>query len=284
MSPTPLQFAISLGHGGGSVVAGAHAFARALGKRLGETIKNVVVANYEDLLAEVLAERAAIAWMPPVLGAQAIEKGVRLVAIGERDGTRTYRSALLVRKGSAHTLQSLAGVRAAWTDPHSAAGYIFPRLQLLAAGLDLDKALVSERFYGSYLAACGAVSDEEADLCACFVPEKATAGEAAAMAEVKRVYAAAPWRLQVLALTDSIPSDGVVVRAGLDDALRVRITDALLQLHRQPDGRDALQQLMYASRLAAPDDAILRSLARLRRDLARLRPRAGDPASSRSGG
>jgi two-component system, NtrC family, sensor kinase len=267
MPAAPLLFAISHGHGGASVVAGAHAFARALGNRLGDPIKNHVSQTYDDLLADLLTNRVHVAWLPPLLHARASAEGAVIAAVLERQHARTYRSAILVRADSPLTLAAIKGVRAAWTDPKSAAGHIFPRLHLKAAGVDLEQAFASERFAGSYTAACGAVADGQADLCGCFVTEAAAASKDAAMAEVKTAFAAAPWRLKILAITESIPADAVVLARAVDPAQGSRITTALLSLHLQADGRDALFKLMNAQRLVAPDVTFTNAVARLRRDL-----------------
>ncbi len=87
------------------------------------------------------------------------------------------------------------------------------------------------------------------------------------MADVTSVYSAAPWRLRILAITDSIPSDGIVVGGHVRKAQLTQITDALLKLHTLADGKKALQQLMSSDRLVRAGDAIDRSLTLLRQRL-----------------
>src|SRR5258706_12882136 len=95
-----------------------------------------VAYDYRALLERFLQRHIELAWMPPLIQAQVDEVG-ELVAVCERAGVAAYRAALVVRVDSRYqTLSDLRGARAAWTDPGSASGDVFPRLHLLAAGLD----------------------------------------------------------------------------------------------------------------------------------------------------
>lgn len=249
MTLPAIRFALGAGHGGESMLSGARAFTAALAKTLRREVRLVVSDDYEALLARLLADATDLAWMPPLIHARATAAGATLAAVSERDGALTYRSALLVRVDSpAAALTDLRDVRVAWTDLHSAAGHTFPRLHLQAAGVSIT----DETFAGSPLAACAAVADGSADLCACFVRESAASAPARALADVSRVYAPATWRLKVIAITDAIPPDGIVIAPGVQAADVTRYTDGLLKLHRQPAGLAALWSLMAATRLARP--------------------------------
>src|SRR5262249_8922646 len=143
----------------------------------------------------------------------------------ERAGRLTYRSAILVAADSpVRTVAELDQARAAWTDERSASGYLFPRLHLERSGG--ASRLASERFYGPSSAACAAVAGGGPRLCACSVSETASADPAAMLAEVQATFAAAPWRLRVLDVTDAIPPDGMVMPADFAHADATR--DALL--------------------------------------------------------
>ena len=118
----------------------------------------------------------AIAWMPPLMHVRAAHKGALLACVSQRDGALTYRAALLVRADSdAPRVPSLRGARAAWADPYSASGYLFPQLHLLAAGIDPRYDFASESYYGSAAAACRAVVDGDADVCAHYISDGAGA-------------------------------------------------------------------------------------------------------------
>jgi phosphonate transport system substrate-binding protein len=221
-----------------------------------------VAADYAAIAHAVVNGRAHAAWMPPVSHARATLAGAHLVAVAERHGGLAYRSALLVRTDSVWTAPSgLHAVRAAWTDPSSASGWLFPRLHLLAAGLDPKRDIASEKFYGSAEGALAAVAGGEADLCACYVRDT---NPAQALDDAERVFRGAREKLRVLAITDLIPPDGVVVGPGMDQTARAQIATALLGLHHRDLGRAALAELMQAERLVPPTDDVLRLVQRLR--------------------
>jgi len=266
-----LRFAVSRAHGGGApMLEHARAFTDVLGKLLRSTVKLVIARDYDHLLQGTLGGGIDVAWMPPLVHCRAAAQGALLAAVSERAGAVTYRSALLTRVDAPWlNVRSLHGARAAWSDPRSAGGYLFPRLHLEAAGLELRRDLVGENFYGSPEAACAAVADDVADVCACFVSEAAGADRARALADVARQYPPAAERLRVLDVTESIPPDGVVLAPRLDGGVQAQVRDRLLLLHERGGG-EALLALMQADRLAPVTEGVRKILARLHHLVERL--------------
>jgi len=159
----------------------------------------------------------------------------------------------------------LRGARVAWADPSSASGHLFARLHLLGAGIDPPRDLGGEKFLGSAEAACAAVSDGKADLCACYVSDAAGANPLRALADVRRTLGAAAAKLRVLAVTASIPPDGVVLAPTLDGWRQAKLRDTLLALHERTGGARAIAELMQAERLAPVTNELLAVLAGTRR-------------------
>jgi phosphonate transport system substrate-binding protein len=159
-------------------------------------------------------------------------------------------------------VSQLARARAAWVDPASSSGFIFPRMHLVAAGVAGERALTSEKFCGSAANACRAVANREADLCACFL--SVATDRAQAQAEIEKTFGATAGQLRVVGVTAPIPPDGLVLAAELDRGFQSALTRLLLSLHLQTSGRKALRTLLQADRLVAPTDAVLREVARLR--------------------
>jgi ABC-type phosphate/phosphonate transport system substrate-binding protein len=257
-----MRFGVSRAHGSQTLVAGAHAFVEALGRELGLPVRVAVLADYDALLAALVDGDVDLAWMPPLPAARALQRGAHPVAVAERRGAVSYRSALLVRAdgpiaSTAHLL-GLPSLRVAWTDPSSAAGHYFPLRHLRRLGI--DGARLDERFLGGAPAACAAVAADQADLCACFVTDGAGEDLKLALADVARIYAPAAWRLRVLAVTDRIPADTIVVAPKTD---RAGISTALLSIAGTEEGRTALSSLMQADRLVAPSEVIRQALAAL---------------------
>lgn len=255
-----LRFAVSRSNGGPGLLDGARAFAAALARALGAEVKVVVAYDYAALLKTVIADQAELAWMPPLIHARAVAAGARLVALSQRGDSLGYRSAIVARSGRFASVRQLSGVRAAWVDPASASGYLFPRLHLRAAGVDPERAFVSERFYGSATNACRVVAAGEADLTACFL--SVAADRAAAQREVERTFASGD-ALTVLDVTALIPPDGLVVAPAVDELYASGLRSVLLGLHARPDGREAMRTLLQADRLVRVPPELGADLQRL---------------------
>src|SRR5258708_931375 len=124
-------------------------FGAQLAHEIGEPITVGVVPTYAALEAALAAGEAQLAWLPPIL----------------RDGASEYCSVLFVRADSdVFTLSDLRGSTVAWVDLCSAAGYLLPRLHLVAEGLRLESLFGQERFLGSHDAVVRAVFDGTADV------------------------------------------------------------------------------------------------------------------------
>jgi ABC-type phosphate/phosphonate transport system substrate-binding protein len=157
---------------------------------------------------------------------------------------------------------ALAGARVAWVDPRSTGGYLFPRMHLFAAGVDPKVHLAGEEFYGSHPRAVMAVVRSEADLCACHISESAAGDVQLALAEVRRIVGVPDAPLRVLAITESIPADGIVLGAQVAD--KDALSRGLLHLHERVPGAQALRALTNADRLVAPTAEVQHIIARLR--------------------
>lgn len=265
-----LTFGISRSHAGQDLDAGARRFAEVLSARVGRKIGVTVTRDYEKLLEGLLVGGISIAWMPPLMHVRAADEGAPLACVSQRGGALTYRSALIVRADSHRTtVRGLRGVRAAWADPLSASGYLFPQLHLLAAGVDPRYDFASEKFHGSAARACRAVADGEADLCAHYISDAAGAARDGnwklGQLELRQALGdALATQLRILDVTDPIPPDGMVLAPPLDGRLQASLRDALLRLHEAPAGADALKSLLQAERLMPVTGDVVKIIARLR--------------------
>jgi phosphonate transport system substrate-binding protein len=265
-----LTFGISRSHAGSDLETNARRFADVLGKRIGRRIAPTVTRDYEKLLEGVLVGGVSVAWMPPLLHARAARSGAVLACVSHRGGALTYRSAVLVRSDSdIARVRDLAGKRAAWADPISASGYTFPRLHLIAAGLDPTYDCEEETFHGSAARACNAVVEGEADFCAHFLSGAAATDPQLARVELRRALGErVADALRVLAVTDPIPPDGIVLAPPLDGMMQATLRDALLSLDAFEPGRTAIRLLLNADRLAPVTSDVARLIERARSVLA----------------
>lgn len=262
MTAHELRFGISRKHGGDRVLEAARLFTDVVAAALKTRVKLLVSFDYEHLLKTVTGGGVELAWLPPLIYAQAQSRGTMPFAVCSRSGRLTYRSAILVREDSHYRVPAdLKGARVAWTDRHSAAGCIFPRLHLQKLGLDPQHDL-KESYAGSMVQAAAAVDRNEADACAAFV-DKTDPEEM--RVDIRRVFGPKMRELRVLenGVTDAIPADGVAVCGNFPGEEKTRITDALCNLHRSKDGATALQELMQADCLVRPPPELLKSLEAL---------------------
>ena len=258
-----LRFGVSASHGGAHLLDGANQFVTALTTQLGKPVRLWVASDYEHLLKAVVDGAIELAWMPPLLQARAVPAGGRLVAVSMREGQLTYRSALLVRTNAPwHKASELRNLRAAWVDPSSASGHVFPRMHVLAAaGKSPNEVFSSEIFEGSFSRACSAVAHDRADLCACFIKESAHRG-GTVLEDLRSNFGWLVERLRVLDVTDAITPDGIVLARGAAEE-HPQLLRALLGMHEVPEGASALHTLMRADMLVAPPPEVEQAVARL---------------------
>jgi phosphate/phosphite/phosphonate ABC transporter binding protein len=236
-----LRFALppSLGHE--ELAAQTRALRDALTDLLAMHVDVTISQSYEALTRNLLSGAIDAAHAPPFVCAQVEPQGVGIVARVVRHGRATYGSALVKKRGSVVSLKSPRGLRAAWVDPRSVAGYLLPVAHLREQRLiEPDRLFGSQTFYGSYPAALAAVLDGDADLAAIH----GLRDRPQAAAEAARVYAGdRAADVEVLEVTAEVPGDGIAVRAGVDAAA---LRDAFLHMGKEADTRLLLESLFHA--------------------------------------
>lgn len=171
----------------------------------------VTLPSHARMLDALADGEIDLAWLPPVTYVRARRAGAaRLLFTVERDGARSYSAALVVRRElGARSVRELAGLRAAWVGPWSAAGFLIPRRMLRGAGVEPDACFHAQAALGSYEQVLRALVDGDADVGATWC-RLGTRGEIAISA-----FADDP-RLRVLAVSaDAIPGDTICASTAL---------------------------------------------------------------------
>ncbi len=217
----PLTFGIVSGSSSASIHLAA--ICRALTQALGRPVTARVLDSYAALQDEVAAGRAQIAWAPPLVAMDLEDAG--LVSIDlccTRGGEAGYHAALFTSHASRiETLRDLKGAHAAWVDAHSSAGYILPRLAIVAEGLDPKTLFGRESFLGSHARVARAVLEGEADVGATYVSldpktgRPLSAGWLDAGAGINSAF--------LLATAGPIPSDAIVLSRRLPADLKAAL-------------------------------------------------------------
>lgn len=215
---------LAIGLAGGADATKVEALRSAMEATLGREVEVFVADSYARLAEALGAGRVSLAWLPPV-PAIGLGDRVELLALPVRDGAVTFRAALFVTIGGPRTLEALAGLRAAWVDPESAAGHVIPRAMLAAAGHDPATFFRSEVFLRSHDRVVEAVLADLADVGATYCRTD-DAGKIvwAGWAEHDGLY---PRRVDVVALSEPIPNDGFCAGRTLSGALRDAFVHAL---------------------------------------------------------
>jgi phosphate/phosphite/phosphonate ABC transporter binding protein len=206
------------------VDAGVRSIIRWIGARAGIELVRFQVPSYEALARQMLGGALHVAWLPPIVFVRLEREGVAVPLVTNQRGTSDgYQSVLLVRASSSiWTLDALRGASAAWVDPMSASGYVLPRLQLAALGLDPRTLFGVERFYGSHAGVVRALLDGTVDVAATF------AGSGDGIVS-RRSFMPEPEpsdELRVLATFGEIPADLIAVRHDVADDARASLASA----------------------------------------------------------
>jgi phosphonate transport system substrate-binding protein len=224
-----------------------------LKKELKREVSPVVFKTYEELAIALVDDKVDFAWMPPLQGFNAKLGGATIVAKLLRNGSPHYRAVLFARGDAKYTdLASLQGARVAWVDRNSSAGYLFPLATLAKAKLTPGKLFSDQKFLGNHQAVCKAVESKKADVGATFADEP-PAGKDPHALEVtgcKQATGAKAAGLKVVAVSEPVPNDVLVVRKSLDAPTRTAITQAILGMPQNKDGKALLKQAFTAEGVA----------------------------------
>ena len=203
-------------------------FGASLERHAGVEIALFEAKSYDDLATAVVSRYVDVAWLPPIPFASLAraEAVVPLVHL-RRGGSHRFRSALLVRDDAPIRAPSdLAGKRAAWVDPSSASGFVIPRIELEALGVDPRTSFPRERFFHSHDAVVRAVVRGLADFGATYAGVSVDGVTRGPWTHA----AATSAPIRVVALVGDIPGDVVAARSGLPSPVRERIRDSLLRI------------------------------------------------------
>lgn len=217
---------LTFGLAGGADATKVEALRAATAAALGREVEVFVAASYTALAGALADGRVGLAWLPPV-PAIGLGERVELLALPVRDGAVTFRAALFVTIGGPATIEALAGLRAAWVDPESAAGHVIPRAMLAAAGHEPSTFFASEVFLHSHDRVVEAVLADLADVGATYCrTDEAGKIVWAGWAEHDGLY---PRRVDVVALSEPIPNDGFVAARAMPAEVRTAFVRALAE-------------------------------------------------------
>ena len=204
--------------------------------------------------------------------ARAAEGRAARRASAQRNGALAYRAALLVRADSHRTTRAQLARRARRLGRSRTRrrATSFPQLHLLAAGVDPRYDLASEKHHGSAAAACRAVADGDADVCAHYISDAAGAarddGWKLARLELRQSLGDARRPASCASSTSPIRFRPTAWcwRRRSTAACKRPLRDALLSLARRRRRRARPRALTQADRLMPVTGDVVKIIARLR--------------------
>ncbi len=223
-----------------------HGLPEALASFLSDRLQRPIIpyraVSYDDLSKRVSQGSVQAAWLPPALFVELDRTvGLRAAAAAERGAGIGYCSAYFTHRDSPiRSLDALPGTSVGWVDPNSASGYVFPRLQLAALGIDPTSAFQEEVFLRSHGAVVRAVVDRAVDVGVTFVHvdprEKSKilrAGWKPGPADVDTSL------VRSLDPFGPLPADVVATTMSEPATLADALSEAFLEIHRVPEVQHA---------------------------------------------
>lgn len=216
----------------------------ALTKLLGTTVTAYHPETYSELTAALEKDRVQYAWMSPALVVMTGEHMQLTPLLSAVRGERTdYCSALFVDAASPVTsIEELRGKRIAYVDRTSAAGYLYPRLELASRGVDPPGLFGTELFLHSHAEVVRAVFDGRADVGATYA-ERPPEGEPVRRAGFLDVVP--DRRARVIEWTGPIPNDVIAGHGLLPKTAHRELSNAILTLAERDDGRELLYNAFH---------------------------------------
>jgi phosphate/phosphite/phosphonate ABC transporter binding protein len=243
----PLRFGLSMAHGAEYAKGYGEQLAEALSTPIERPVRPVLLGDYQTLLDCLLRGDVDIAWMPPVLMAQAVRRGAGIIAVSARAGRDCYFGSIVVRKDSpAERVSDMKGKSMAWVDQDSASGYLFAKALIEEKLGPLSESLGRTSFHGSHRAVCEAVANGWTDGGSTFL----VLGE-------KGEIVSSGWKdliperadeLRMLALTAPIPGDCIAYRPNFSSQWQEDLRKVFCGMDKSEAGRTLMAEVFRAQR------------------------------------
>jgi len=220
-----------------------------LSEKAGVGVELRILSRYGNIIENFVSNRLDGAFFGSFTGALAHKKlGVEAVARPEYlDGTSTYHGLLFVRKDSGiSNIEDMKGKRFAFVDKATTAGWLLPLYYFKTHGVDDHRAWLRESYFtGTHEGAIYDVLERKADIGAA----KNTVYSALASQD-SRIEA----DLTVLTVSPDVPANGLFLRSDLEEPLRRKIREALLNMDRDEAGRAVLEEFGATKFIATSHD------------------------------
>ncbi|NCB39502.1 MAG: phosphate/phosphite/phosphonate ABC transporter substrate-binding protein [Erysipelotrichia bacterium] len=211
-------------------------FLEYLTKKLGvKQTRLQTASDYSGIMNLLVKGEIDIAWLASMSSVEARNNPeIQLLVKPIRFGTTSYRGIIIARQDSGiKSLKDLKGKKFAWVEKESASAYIFPKSLLLEAEINPEKDFNEAAFLNKHDAVVLNVLLGKYDAGACYDDARNTLRDKSKMDE-----------LTILATTQDISNEPIVVRKNLPPDLIEKIKQALLDLNtKTSEGKEILDDL-----------------------------------------
>jgi phosphonate transport system substrate-binding protein len=196
-----------------------------------------IFSRYSNIIDKFLSGQLDAAFLGSFTGALAIKKlGVEPLARPVwLDGKSTYYGLIFVRKDSGiKNAQDMKGKRFAFVDKATTAGWLLPLTYFQENSIENYRAWFSETYFtGTHEDTIYDVLNGKADIGAAknTVFERLTRNDSRLLDE-----------LHILATSPEVPANALAVRRGLNNSLKIKLKNILLQMDQDEHGRQILDE------------------------------------------
>ncbi len=224
------------------VALNAQPIVQILQKELGLEVQPFVATDYTGVIEALRADKLDIAFLTPASYVLAnIEAHVRVVLKTHRRERPYYYAAIITHADSRiEALEDLRDKTFAFGDPLSTSGHIIPRKMFNERGINPVKDFKKVIYSGGHDATVLAVLNHKVDAGATFAnfPDGKDAAWTQYLKDPEEQK-----KIRVIAYSEPIPSDNLVINTNLNSALAKKIVDTFLNLSNDPAGKKMLRDL-----------------------------------------
>ena len=206
-----------------------------LSNKLGVKLKLIVLTRYGNIVDNFVSTDLDGAFFGSFTYAQAHAlMGIEALARPEtKDGKSTYSGVIITRKDSGiKAISDMQGKRFAFVDKETTAGYLFPMIYFKKHGVENLKDYLQEYYFaGTHEDVIYDVLQKKADIGAA----KNTIYEK--LAELDETIKE---NLIILETSQEVPENCLGVRNDMDSSIKAGLKEALLNMHKDPEGKKIL--------------------------------------------
>lgn len=213
-----------------------------LHRELTVEVEPFVATDYTGVVEALRSKKLDLAFLSPASYVLAkSEADVKVILKSQRKGSPYYYAAIITHRDSdIKSLKDLRNRTFAFSDAVSTTGHIFPRKMFKENGLDPARDFKNVIYSGGHDATVLAVLNRKVDAGATFA-NSPDSDDAAWTQYLKNPEEQK--KIRVIAYSEPIPADNLVVSHHVSPELARRIEEIFLKLSRDPEGQKMLRDL-----------------------------------------